>query len=143
MVCTFFGHKDTLANIKADLKSSILRLIESHGVKTFYEGNNGNFDALVQRTLAEIEKERQDISFCVVLSYVGERPICAEQVKTLLPEGQENALPRYAISKRNIWLINHSNFVIAYARHRYSNSWKWLEKAKERGLQLINLASIQ
>ena len=142
MVCTFFGHKDAPDSIKNELKSAINHLVNLYGVRMFYVGNNGSFDSLVQRTLIEIQKECPAVSFYVVLSYLGEHAVSAEQEKTILPEGQELALPRYAISKRNGWLINKSNFVIAYVRHRYSNSWKWLEKSRKRGLTVINLAEI-
>lgn len=142
MICTFFGHKDTSDILRDKLKTAIEGLIVSHGVKMFYVGNNGAFDSLVQHTLDEIEKEYPEISFCVVLSYLGERTLPPVQDKTVFPEGQENALPRYAISKRNTWLINHSDFVICYVKHKFSNSYKWLEKAGKKGLTVINLADL-
>ena len=55
MICTFFGHKDAPDSLKNELKSAIIGLIDLYDVKMFYVGNNGSFDSLVQRTLAEIQ----------------------------------------------------------------------------------------
>ena len=138
MVCTFFGHKDAPSNIKMRLEEIIEALI-NEGVKNFYVGNNGNFDFYVQGVLENIVKKHNDIRFSVVLSTINETAIGAKQKYTVFPEGLENALPKFAISKRNDWMINNSQIVITYVRHNFSNSHKWLEKAKKKGLRVINL----
>lgn len=138
MVCTFFGHKDAPSSIKMRLEEIIEALI-NEGVKNYYVGNNGNFDFYVQGVLENIVKKHNDIRFSVVLSTINETAIGTKQKYTVFPEGLENALPKYAISKRNDWMINNSQIVITYVRHNFSNSHKWLEKAKKKGLRVINL----
>ena len=138
MVCTFFGHKDAPSSIKMRLEEIIEALI-NEGVKNYYVGNNGNFDFYVQGVLENIVKKHNDIRFSVVLSTINETAIGTKQKYTLFPEGLENALPKFAISKRNDWMINNSQIVITYVRHNFSNSPKWLEKAKKKGLGVINL----
>lgn len=138
MVCTFFGHKDAPSSIKMRLEEIIEALI-NEGVKNYYVGNNGNFDFYVQGVLENIVKKHNDIRFSVVLSTINETAIGTKQKYTVFPEGLENALPKFAISKRNDWMINNSQIVITYVRHNFSNSHKWLEKAKKKGLRVINL----
>ena len=138
MVCTFFGHKDAPSSIKMRLEEIIEALI-NEGVKNYYVGNNGNFDFYVQGVLENIVKKHNDIRFSVVLSTINETAIRTKQKYTVFPEGLENALPKFAISKRNDWMINNSQIVITYVRHNFSNSHKWLEKAKKKGLRVINL----
>ena len=138
MVCTFFGHKDAPSSIKMRLEEIIEALI-NEGVKNYYVGNNGNFDFYVQGVLENIVKKHNDIRFSVVLSTINETAIGTKQKYTVFPEGLENALPKFAISKRNDWMINNSQIVITYVRHNFSNSHKWLEKAKNKGLRVINL----
>ena len=75
----------------------------------------------------------------MVLSTINETAIGTKQKYTVFPEELENALPKFAISKRNDWMINNSQIVITYVRHNFSNSHKWLEKAKKKGLGVINL----
>ena len=138
MVCTFFGHKDAPSAIKMRLEEIIETLI-NEGIKNYYVGNNGDFDFYVQGVLENIVKKHDDVRFSVVLSAINETAIGTKQKYTVFPEGLENALPKFAISKRNDWMINNSQIVITYVRHNFSNSHKWLEKAEKKGLRVINL----
>lgn len=139
MICTFFGHKDT-SNIAEDkLKKAIAHLIEKEGVNEFYVGNNGNFDFLVQSVLQKVSTTNRNVNFTIVLSYLNERAMIGEQSLTIFPEGLEKVPPRFAISKRNDWLIKKADFVIAYMEHKLSNCHKWIEKAMRSGLKVINL----
>ena len=137
MICTFFGHRDTKESIKTELKSTIIKLIEN-GVNCFYVGNNGNFDLLAQVVLLELQKSH-NIDFKIVLSYINERAISENQEATIFPEGLEAVPYRFAISKRNEWLIRHSNYVVSYCTNRFSNCHKWIEKSIKKGLIVICL----
>ena len=141
MVCTFFGHKDSPYYLKEELKNVILQLIEERGVKNFYVGNNGNFDYLVQLVLKEISYDRDDIDFCIVLSYLGEKALSNAQKHTVFPEELEFSVPRFAISKRNEWMLKQASITVVYVNHRFSNAHKWLEKASAKGLEVINLSN--
>ncbi len=139
MNCTFFGHRDAPSFIKPKLKEAILKLLDA-GVEHFYVGNNGSFDLLVQVSLSEIAKEIPHIKYSIVLSYIDELAISENQEATIFPEGQELAYPKFAISKRNEWLLDNSYYVIAYAKNTCSNTHKIIERAKRKGLIVINLA---
>lgn len=141
MTCMFLGHRDAPDFIKEILYKEICMLIENEGVKKFYVGNNGNYDFLVQRVLEKISKERSDIEFFIVLSYPGERALSNNQEETFFPQGLEKALPKYAISKRNEWLINNSDYAVVFFNHRFSNCARWVEKAEKKGLKIINVAN--
>ena len=56
MICTFFGHRDTPDTVRPLLREVLLDLIEHHGAKQFYVGNQGNFDAMALRLVKEFEK---------------------------------------------------------------------------------------
>ena len=140
MICTFFGHKDSPYILKGELKKLILHLIDNRGVKNFYVGNNGNFDFLVQVVLKEILSDKDDIHFSIVLSFLGEKALSNEQKHTVFPEGLEFSLPRFAISKRNEWMLRQADFAVVYVNHHFSNAYKWLEKATAKGIEVINLS---
>ena len=71
----------------------------------FYIGNNGNFDHIVQAVLEKISSENNDVRYCIVLSRLDERIDKEKMHRTIFPESLEGALPRFAISKRNDWMI--------------------------------------
>ena len=138
MSCIFFGHKDTPEMILPVLEKQILHIICSEGIRNFYVGNNGKFDSYAQHILRELS-QAENIQYTIVLSYLGEQALNGDQDATLLPFGQENALPRFAISKRNEWLIRHATHAIVYARYKISNSYRLAEKCKKEGIKTIYL----
>ena len=142
MNCMFIGHHDAPSKIKNHLREAILYLVKEKGISNFWVGNNGNFDYLAQCVLEELSNEGYDLNFNIVLSRIDERALSGNQNATVFPEGLENSLPRYSISKRNNWLIKNSSFLIAYVKHGFSNSGKILEKARKKGLYILNLADI-
>ena len=139
MNCIFFGHRDAPDRIVPYLKNAIIQLIEEQGVKHFYTGNNGHFDFLAQKVLKEITKEYEGVKFNIILSSIDELAISGNQDLTLFPEGLEHVPPRFAIFRRNEWMIEHASFVISYTRHKASNTYQWVEKARRKGLCVINL----
>ena len=75
-----------------------------------------------------------------MLSYIGEKPLCSKIKNTLFPSGQETALPRYAISKRNEWLLEQADVMIVYLNNKISNTYKYVRRAEKKGIRIINLA---
>lgn len=140
MTCTFFGHRDTPHTIKEELKNKLIHLIDCEDVTHFLVGNNGNFDSLVQKVLKEISKERNKVTYSIVLSSIRERSISDAQEKTVFPEELETTPPRFAISRRNDWMIKHSDMIVCYTKYKISNSYKFIEKGAKKGLKIINLA---
>lgn len=138
MICTFFGHRDASEKVVFALREVIENLIKK-GVKSFFVGNNGNFDLYVQNILSNIKNSTGEIDFNIVLSYLGEKAISDNQDATIFPEGLEKVPKRYAISKRNDWLISNSNIAIIYCTNTFSNSFKLSQKAIKKKLTVINL----
>ena len=138
MICTFFGHKNAPASVKEILKDEILRLVDKGGVE-FYVGNNGNFDYYVQEILLDISQKRSDVKFSVVISHLNESVMSKMDAFSLFPEGLEKALPRFAINKRNEWLIKKSDVAIVYVKNTFTNSYKLMIKAAKKGIKVINL----
>ena len=142
MVCTFIGHRDTsmTATLRKQLQDAIITLI-NHGVKLFYVGNNGSFDLLVQDVLLKVVQSYPSVRFDVVLSAINEKPLIEKDCSTIFPEELELVPKRFAISKRNDYMIKHASFIISYVSHPFSNSIKFIEKAQQRGCTIINLAT--
>ena len=141
MICTFFGHKDAPNFLTSELKKAILEVIEKKNATFFYVGNNGNFDFLVQKVLKEISQSCPDIQYRVVLSVINENALIGDENITLFPEKLELSPPKFAIYKRNEWMLQQANLVIAYVKYSTSNAYKWITKAEKKGLSIINLAN--
>lgn len=141
MICTFLGHRDCPKTIKPTLKAEIERLIEN-GVDSFLVGNNGYFDLYVQQVLQEIEEKNPKIKYSIVLAYMpnNRTRFVVDSKKTLVPDGIEGIIPKYAISYRNKWLIEKSDYVITYIKHTFGGAYQFASLAKKQGKACINIA---
>ena len=138
MVCTFFGHRDSSDIIQGKLNKAVLDLIEQ-GVRTFLVGNNGRFDNLAQKVLSRLSNTL-NIKVSIVLSQINERAISGHQGLTVFPEELAGVPKRFAISKRNDYMLKRADFVIAYVENSISCSATWLKKAQMANKKIINLA---
>ncbi len=51
----------------------------------------------------------------------------------------ENTPPRFAILKRNEWMMTNADVIIAYVTHNYGGAYKSLEVAKRKKKKIINI----
>lgn len=118
-VCTFFGHRDCPSSVRPKLRAVVVELIEQHGVDWFYAGRQGVFDTMARSVLRELAKVYPHISYAVVLERLpGPRDKAIWDFSdTIFPEGLETVPPRFAISRRNEWMLRQADFVVTYITH--------------------------
>ena len=118
----------------------MIDLIANNDVNMFYVGNQGQFDSLVQSVLQDLQKEYPQFRYAVVLAYMPSKKFeYADYPDTMLPEGIESVHPRYAISWRNNWMLQQSDYVVTYVAHSWGGAAQYAEKAKRSGKVVINL----
>ena len=139
MICTFFGHKDTPDKIHKKLHDILIYLIEEKGVNVFYVGNQGNFDFFVIKELRALKTVYPQISYYVVLAYLPTVKSGEDYSDTILPDGIEKTIPKYAICKRNEWMINKTDYVVVYVRYSTGGAAKYKELSEKKGKTVINL----
>lgn len=143
--CTFFGHRIINKDIKDLLTRQIENLIAEYGVNVFYVGNNGQFDHLVATVLREVKLHNPQILYWIVLAYLPEKkqeynPL--SDIETIYPEGLEYTPRHFAISKRNQWMVQQSDYVIAYVEHPFGGAAQFTEYAQKKNRMVINLADL-
>lgn len=130
--CTFFGHSDC-PDLHAELKDAVVRLVEA-GVDMFYVGNQGGFDAQVHSVLSKL-----GVRYAVVLAYLPKAAYCYDISDTMFPEGLELVHPRFAIDRRNRWMLERSEYVVTYVHHGWGGAAKFAAMAERQGKQIIRL----
>lgn len=136
--CTFFGHRSVHEKIEPTLRSTLMDLIENHWVTRFYVGNHGAFDAMVRRVLDDLSSTYA-ITYYVVLAYLPEKG-GQEDSDTIFPEDIESVPKRFAISYRNKWMLERSDYVVTYVTHQIgSGAAQFKELAEKRGKTVIEL----
>ena len=58
---------------------------------------------------------------------------------TLYPESVANGIPKFAISRRNEWMLQKSDLVVTYITHSYGGAKKYQNKALQAEKKVINI----
>ena len=142
--CTFFGHRNYDTGATPLILNTIRLLIEKENVDVFYVGNNGAFDASVISTLDKLRNTYIFKAYIVLSHYspFSKCPAPALPFDTVIPDGLENIPQKFAILKRNKWMIDHSNYVVTYVRHEAgSGAAKAKKLALAKNKKVIELYS--
>lgn len=140
MVVAFFGHADAPTDIYPKLERKVMELSEQNDNITFLVGTNGSFDSMARQALKLALKKYPHINCNVVLAYYV--PTDKERIEqyglpTIFPE---DAPPRYAIDRRNNYMVKECDTVICYITHDWGGAWKFVHKAEKQRKIIINLA---
>lgn len=141
--CFFIGHRDAPSAILPALTEEVQRHITAYGVSEFIVGNYGNFDRLAARAVIAAKKLHPEITLSMLFPYhPTERPMELPFGfdTTFYPPGMEHVPRRFAIPRANRYMVNHVEYLIAYAWHSASNARNLLEYAQKRAKQ--NLLSV-
>ena len=83
---------------------------------------------MAYRAVKELQSEYPVIRVYRVLAYLPKEEIA----DSILPEGIELVHPKYAISWRNKWMLDHTDYVIAYTTHNYGGAAKYVKQANRK-----------
>ncbi len=138
--CTFIGHRWCPDDTKKRLYDLIENLIINENVSIFYVGTHGRFDRFAYDALCKLEKI-YDIKTIVVLAYLNtsEKDLYYDLNKTLFPSVLEKTPMRFAINKRNMYMIEKSQYMICYLENSLSNAYTFVKKAVDKKLYVKNL----
>lgn len=142
MVVTFCGHAEMTNRepVRAWLFSVTQALIE-RGATTFHLGGYGSFDALAAAVLRQQKEKFPDIELILVRAYLqGEMDGCGYDDSVYPP--LEAVPPRFAIAKRNQWMVQKSDVVVAYVTHDWGGAATTLRYAKGKKKEIIRYTSV-
>lgn len=142
--CTFFGHRQCSPEIRPQLRSVLIDLIEEHGVDRFYVGNQGDFDVMVCSVLRDLCEEYPSVTYRVVLEHLpikqqeeGENVM--DDSHLMFPEGIETVPKRFAIDWRNRWILQRADYVVTYVTQPWGETAEYATLAKRMGKRVLNL----
>ena len=143
MVCTFFGHSECYSLDAAVLRNTIEDLIKQ-GITEFLVGNHGQFDGMVFSCLQDLSKDYPEISYSVALAYLSahKEEYDIYHGHSFYPEGQEIGPAKFAIERRNRYMISVADVCLCFVNRTFGGAYKFARMAKNRGLQVINLGSV-
>ena len=139
MLVTFCGHS-TVSNstaVAAALKTVIEELI-AEGATEFYLGGYGEFDSLAARAVRDAKETHPDIRATLVIPYMD------REFNTALYDGSvypplESVPRRFAISKRNEWMIEQADVVVSGVTHDWGGAATTLKYATRKKKRIISV----
>ena len=149
MIITFVGHS-TLYNhteLFGQVFKSLSEHIASNETVQFYCGGYGEFDQLCARACRAFKETHKNCEIVFVTPYITESKqkdlrvlIESKQYDAILYPPLEAVPLKFAISKRNEWMMSQADLVIAYVAHTHGGAYKTLEYARRKKKQIVNLA---
>lgn len=145
MVVTFCGHS-TLYKAEgfSQWLDAILPSLIEGGADTFYLGGYGDFDTLAASAVRRQKQVYPHIELVLVLAYL-DRGIDASQYDGTTYPPLEKVPRRYAIVRRNEWMVSESDVVISAVTHSWGGAARTLEYAQRKKkvvLQYPNLSKM-
>ena len=143
MIITFCGHSKIVDKeaVRERLTSEICNLLSS-GYTTFYLGGYGDFDLMAASVLHEMKDSYPSIDRVLVLPYLDRKYDEKLYDSTVYPP-LESVPKRFTISKRNEWMVEQADVVIAYVTHDWGGAAKTLEYAVRKKSQIINIGGVR
>ena len=140
--CFFIGHREAGPEILPALEDAIEKHILEYGVTEFIVGHYGGFDRLAARAVISAKKCHPEIRLLMLIPYhPAERPVETPPGfdGTFYPLGIESVPRKFSIVQANRYMIDHVNYLIAYAWHPASNARNLFDYARQKAICITNL----
>lgn len=146
MIITFLGHRSLVngTTLFENVKSIISENINSHEKISFYCGGYGDFDHLCFRACRDVQKNNPNCEIVFVTPYIISSKLPQNTDVTLydsiLYPPLEKVPPKIAILRRNEWMIDQADLIIAYVTYSHGGAYTGMKYAKRNRKRVINLA---
>ena len=145
LIVTFCGHgKTTLSEEEEQRLIALLRsILSAHPDAIFYLGDYGAFDGTCNRILQRLQAEYPRLKRIFVTPYIspeyGRLKTAKERYDESIYPFEERVMPRYAIARRNEWMIDRADLVIANVRWNWGGAYHTLDYAKRHNKTIVNI----
>ena len=137
--CFFIGHRDAPDDIYPTLLRTVVQHITEYGVTEFLAGHYGRFDRLAANAVIAAKQRYPHIVLNLLLPYhPAEQPVSLPDGfdQTFYPPEMEKVPRRLAIVRANRYVVDHTDYLIAYVCHPASNAKNLVEYAEKRGVDI-------
>ena len=149
VTCVFAGHREVFQEgINNKVEEEINRLLHTDKEFVFLTGGMGNFDDMCSAAVRRAKCRHPDlnITLTLVMPYMSNKLNTDEAYyksmydEIVIPEESANAYYKAAIKKRNRWMVDKADFLIAYVHREFGGAYETVKYAQKQGKPVINLA---
>lgn len=139
MTVTFCGHKDIADASKVrTILDEILRGLVAEGADRFLLGGYGGFDSLVAHAVQNLKQQYPEIRSTLVIPYLNREYNTELYDNTTYPP-LEDVPMKFAISRRNEWMVDQADVVVAYVTHGWGGAAATLQYAERKNKRIIRV----
>ena len=146
MIVTFCGHRDFVETAEAE--NQLTMFLEKYARENVrlvcYNGGYGNFDHFAAKCVQRMQEQYSNIRNCLVLPYI-DQPFL-ERIEIFKNHFDETIYPplesvprKYAIIRRNEWMVDSADIVIAYVTYSWGGAARTLEYARRKKKNIIQI----
>ena len=149
MIVTFLGHRSlySVAGLSDIIEKTICENIKFNDKIVFYCGGYGDFDNLCAKICRSIKRTYSNCEIVFITPYLNKSQqkkmnnyLIDKIYDSIIYPQLENVPPKFAISRRNEWMVDQSDLIIAYVEHTFGGAYKSLCYAQRKKKRIINLA---
>ena len=141
---SFFGHRTLYHSvaIEKEIERIVRELISTKSFVEFYVGRNGDYDICVASVIKRVQNAVGHHNSALILVL----PYKLKDVEDYQKYYDDVILPledsthfKAAITKRNRWMVDNSDLVLAYVERETGGAYQALRYAEKSGVHIINL----
>ena len=134
---TFCGHREAQEPEKVQkwLYETVSGLI-LEGADVFYLGGYGGFDRMALSVVNKTKEAHPDVRAILVLPYL-DRSMDLDVYDGSIYPPLEKVPRRFAISRRNRWMVDQADMVVAYVIHEWGGAATTLRYAEAKKKTII------
>ncbi|MBR5022688.1 MAG: DUF1273 family protein [Oscillospiraceae bacterium] len=129
-ICTCFGHRETYKDFSRVLSELLEDLILNQGVVEFWTGGMGNFDGSFSAAVRGLKRKYPDIKLILIKPYFSNELNTNKEYyeytydDVVIPDILAGVHPKSAITKRNRWMVENSDFIVTYVRRDHGGAFE-------------------
>lgn len=149
LCCTFAGHRDLfLPDAERKILKALDSILESDDEFVFYTGGMGEFDSKCASAVRMVRHRFQEkrLRLVLVLPYMTNRVNTdknyfeTEYDDVMIPMDLADLYPKAAIRKRNRWMVDQSDILLACVYRDFGGAYDTMQYALRKGVRVFNLA---
>ena len=144
MVISFCGHREFTPDAEKEktIIDLLLKYAETEQEVICYTGGYGAFDWFAASCIRKAQTLAKNIRNCLIIpyitvSYLDRIKIHKEKFNKIIYPPLEDVPPKFAIIRRNEWMVDNSELLIAHVKFSWGGAGRTLEYAKRRGMEII------
>lgn len=145
MVIVFCGHSDYIQNTQdEEIILNILEMEVGDAPCEIFLGGYGNFDDFAFRCAKKFKQSHPKAKSVLITPYLkkGKNAYEKADFDSIIYPSLEHVPPRYAISRRNRWMIEQTDIVICCVSHSYGGAYTMYLDAKRNAKKIYNLGKL-